>query len=95
MDKDCYVDKPMLYWVIGIAITISSAVIANSFANQKRIEDSTNSQLKENRECITQMKSDISEIKTDIKWLNEMRKSGEIVIKNQTSFKVASTTKAQ
>ena len=41
------------------------------------------------------MKSDISEIKTDIKWLNEMRKSGEIVIKNQTSFKVASTTKAQ
>mgnify|MGYP000899336411 CR=1 FL=1 len=95
MDKDCYVDKPMLYWVIGIAITISSAVIANSFANQKRIEDSTNSQLKENRECITQMKSDISEIKTDIKWLNEMRKSGELVIKNQTSIKVASTTKAQ
>ena len=95
MEKDCYVDKTMLYWVIGIAITISSAVIANSFKNQERIEDSTNSQLKENRECITQMKADISEIKTDIKWLNEMRKSGEIVIKNQTSFKVASTTKAQ
>jgi len=94
MDKDCYVDKPMLYWVIGIAITISSAVIANSFANQKRIEDSTNSQLKENRECITQIKSDISEIKTDIKWLNEMRKNGEVVIKQQ-AFKVASTTKSQ
>ena len=93
MDKDCYVDKPMLYWVIGIAITISSAVIANSFANQKRIEDSTNSQLKENRECITQIKSDISEIKTDIKWLNEMRKNGEVVIKQQTSMKIASSTK--
>lgn len=92
MEKDCYVDKTMLYWVIGIAITISSAVIANSFKNQERIEDSTNSQLKENRECITQMKSDISEIKTDIKWLNEMRKSGEVVIK-QTSMKIASTTK--
>ncbi len=95
MDKDCYVDKPMLYWVIGIALTISASVIASSYNNQKRIEDSTNSQLKENRECITQIKSDISEIKTDIKWLNEMRKSGEIVIKNQTSFKVASTTKSQ
>lgn len=95
MDKDCYVDKPMLYWVIGIALTISASVIASSYNNQKRIEDSTNSQLKENRECITQMKADISEIKTDIKWLNEMRKSGELVIRQQTSLKVASTTKSQ
>ena len=95
MDKDCYVDKPMLYWVIGIALTISASVIASSYNNQKRIEDSTNSQLKENRECITQIKSDISEIKTDIKWLNEMRKSGELVIRQQTSLKVASTTKSQ
>lgn len=93
MDKDCYVDKPMLYWVIGIALTISASVIASSYNNQKRIEDSTNSQLKENRECITQIKSDISEIKTDIKWLNEMRKSGEVVIKQQTSMKIASSTK--
>lgn len=91
MEKNCYVDKPMLYWVIGIAITISSAVIANSFKNQERIEGRVN----KTEECITQMKADISEIKTDIKWLNEMRKNGELVIKNQTSLKMASTTKAQ
>jgi len=95
MDKDCYVDKPMLYWVIGIALTISTAVIANSFKNQDRIENNLNSRQQKTEECITQIKTDISEIKTDIKWLNEMRKNGEIIIKNQTSFKVASTTKSQ
>ena len=94
MDKDCYVDKPMLYWVIGIAITISSAVIANSFKNQDRIENNLNSRQQKTEECITQIKTDISEIKTDIKWLNEMRKNGEVVIKQQ-AFKVASTTKSQ
>jgi hypothetical protein len=95
MDKDCYVDKPMLYWVIGIALTISASVIASSYNNQKRIEDNLSKRADKTDECILQIKSDISEIKTDIKWLNEMRKSGEIVIKNQTSFKVASTTKSQ
>lgn len=94
MEKD-FVDKPMLYWVIGIALTISVSVVGSSYSNQKRIEDSLTKRTDKTDECILQMKSDISEIKTDIKWLNEMRKSGEIVIKNQTSLKVASTTKAQ
>jgi hypothetical protein len=95
MDKDCYVDKPMLYWVIGIALTISASVIASSYNNQKRIEESLTNRQQKTDECILKMKEDISEIKTDIKWLNEMRKNGEIVIKNQTSFKVASSTKSQ
>lgn len=93
-EQECYVDKPMLYWVIGIALTISTAVVANSFKNQERIDH----RVDKTEECILQMKGDISEIKTDIKWLNEMRKNGEIIIKNQTSFKVdkmASTTKSQ
>jgi len=94
-EQENYVDKPMLYWVIGIALTISTAVIANSFKNQDRIENNLNSRQQKTEECITQIKTDISEIKTDIKWLNEMRKNGEIIIKNQTSFKVASTTKSQ
>jgi len=95
MDKDCYVDKPMLYWVIGIALTISASVIASSYNNhQKRIEESLTNRQQKTDECILKMKEDISEIKTDIKWLNEMRKNGEIVIKQQ-AFKVASTTKSQ
>lgn len=91
-EQENYVDKLMLYWVIGIALTISTAVIASSYNNQKRIEESLTNRQQKTDECILKMKEDISEIKTDIKWLNEMRKNGEIIIKNQTSFKVASTT---
>lgn len=91
MEKNCYVDKTMFIWIVGLAFSIASIVVANSYANQNRIEG----RVEKTEECILKMKEDIATIKANTEWLDKLRRNGEIQIKNETSMKMASTTKAQ
>lgn len=74
-------DWSQLAWLIGILITLFMGIFAYSMSNQNRIEAASIKRDEGSNQVIQTMASDISSIKSNVEWLDKLRKEGSVKIK--------------
>lgn len=74
-------DWYVLFWILGILSTIFLGIFGYSWSNQNRIEAASIKRDDDSKLIIQTMASDISSIKSNVEWLDKLRKEGSVKIK--------------